>query len=431
MAAPWGNTKITGNRAAGPISGQSQAEKLRATVRGEGTLYSLAINISDPFAFANLGAPKLDSLRYSSTLPAAIAAKISDYEYLQIMLRNSGKSKGTGPLNSIDMKDITAFQSVLKSSYLEGIPWFTWLPNDIKYGAKPAGTGLKGPSYNPIYSKDISTALKLIDSTDAENILSDTYFKTFSQYPTADLISKFKSSYSAEATRQNPTLTGESTITYVPVLNSKGKATFNKDGSPVMKAVTKSSQTTSGQGFTEKEQQNFLAKYIVDNSPKGAFDAATIGGAAKTYYDLLTQSHSLNYEDAPNIATLTPIIKSLLSATDQGVIDEITKKYQTDIRTRVATKFMGVSEYVKSGGDARTIIDPLLKSLSENLETNINEKDKLAIKLLNYQGADGKFRLPNQYEINQATKSDYRYRLTSGAKNESVNLFQGLKNALR
>ena len=422
--APWGNTKITGNSAAGPVSGNAQ-QSISAIVRAQGGLYENAFSISDPFAFAARAAEKLDALKKSSTLRAGM----SDFEYMQALLRSSGKSKGTGPLGSTDNKDIAAFKTVLQNAYLDGVTWDMWLTNDIKYGAKPEGK--KGPSYNPIYSKDISTALKLIDSSDAENILSDTYFKAFTQYPTADLISKFKSSYSAEATRQKATLTGESTITYVPVLNSKGKATFNKDGSPVMKAVTKSSQTTSGQGFTEKEQQNFLAKYIVDNSPKGAFDAATIGGAAKTYYDLLKQSHSLNYEDAPNIATLTPIIKSLLSATDQGVIDEITKKYQTDIRTRVATKFMGVSEYVKSGGDARTIIDPLLKSLSENLETNINEKDKLAIKLLNYQGADGKFRLPNQYEINQATKSDYRYRLTSGAKNESVNLFQGLKNALR
>jgi hypothetical protein len=91
---------------------------------------------------------------------------------------------------------------------------------------------------------------------------------------------------------------------------------------------------------------------------------------------------------------------------------------------------MSVSDYVKSGGDAKTIIDPLLKSLSANLETNIDEKDKLAIKLLNFQGADGKFRPPNQYEINQATMSDYRYGFTSGAKNQAVNLFQSLKNAL-
>ena len=421
--APWGNTRITGNSAAGPVSGNAQ-QSISAIVRAQGGLYENAFSISDPFAFAAKAAEKLDALKKSSTLRPGM----TDFEYMQALLRSSGKSKGTGPLGATDNKDISAFKTVLQNAYLDGVTWNQWLENDIKYGAKPEGK--KGPSYNPIYSKDISTALKLIDSTDAENILSDTYFKAFSEYPSVDLISKFKSSYSKEATRQKATVTSESTVKYVPVLNSKGKATYNKDGSPVMKAVKTSTESTTGRGFTEAEQQDFLAQYIVDNSPKGAFDAATIGGAAKTYYDLLSQSHSLNYEDAPNIATLTPIIKTLLAATDQGVIDETVKKYQTDVRTRVGNKFMGVSEYVKSGGDARTIIDPLLKSLSANLESDINQNDKLAIKLLNFQGADGKFRLPNQYEIDQAVMADSRYGATSKAKNEVVNLFQSLKGAL-
>ena len=420
---PWGNTKITGNSAAGPTTGNAQ-ESISAIVRAQGGLYENAFSISDPFAFAARAAEKLDALKKSSTLRPGM----TDFEYMQALLRSSGKSKGTGPLGSTDNKDIAAFKTVLQNAYLDGVTWDMWLTNDIKFGEPAAGK--KAPSFNPIYNKDISSALKLIDSTDAESILSDTYFKAFSQYPSAELISKFKTSYKAEEIRQKATVTGESTIKYVPVLNSKGKATYNKDGTPVMKAVTTTSSTTSGQGFTDQEQQDFLAEYIVSNSPAGAFDAKTIGGAAKTYYDLLTQSHTLNYDDTPDIATLTPVIKSLLQATDQGVIDELIKKYQTDIRTKVGTKFMGISDYVKSGGDAKTVVEPMLKALSGSLETEINTNDKLAIKLLNYQGADGKFRLPNQYEIDQAIMSDSRYGATSTAKNEAVNLFQSLKGAL-
>lgn len=422
---PWGNTKITGNSAAGPTTGNAQ-ESISAIVRAGGGLYENAFSVSDPTQFAIVAAAKLDALKKNSTLRPGM----TDFEYMQALLRSSGKSKGTGPLGSTDNKDIAAFKTVLQNAYLDGVTWDMWLTNDIKYG-QAAGTGPKKSPYNPIYSKDISTALKLIDSTDAESILSDTYFKAFSQYPTPDLISKFKTAYTKEATLQNPTVTSESTITYVPVLDSKGKAAYNKDGTPKMKAIKKSSESTSGQGFTEQEQQDFLAEYIVSNSPTGAFDAATIGGAAKTYYDLLTQSHTLNYDDTPDIATLTPVIKSLLQATDQGVIDETIKKYQTGIRTKVGTKFMGVSEYVNAGGDAKTVIDPILKSLSARLEADINEKDKLAIKLFNFQGADGKFRLPNQYEIDQAVMADSRYGATSTAKNESVNLFQNLKEALQ
>ena len=416
-----------GNSAPGPVSGSSQ-QSISAIVRQAGGLYENAFSISDPFAFAAKAADKLDDLKKSNAIAQKYKFAGNDFEYMQALLRSSGKSKGTGPLGSTDNKDTSAFKTVLQNAYLDGVTWDMWLTNDIKYGAKPEGK--KGPSYNPIYSKDISTALKLIDSSDAENILSDAYFKTFSQYPSANLISSFKTAYSKEETRQKATVTSEATVTYAPVLDSKGKATFNKDGTPKMKETRKSSQSTSGQGFTEDEQKDFLAQYIVDNSPEGAFDAATIGGAAKTYYDMLSQSHSLNYEDAPNVQELAPVIKSLLSATDEGVSNEIIKKYQTDVRTRVGTKFMGISEYVKTGGDAKTVIDPILKSLSANLEADINQNDKLAIKLLNFQGADGKFRLPNQYEIDQAIKSDSRYGATSTAKNEAVNLFQSLKGVL-
>lgn len=423
----------SGNSAAGPKTGKSEADKIKDIIRSEdGTsrsIYTMAINIADDFLFAKSATKELDALKASSVVAKKHGFTGNDFEFMQSALRISGKSKGTGPLGSVDIKDYAAFRVLLKESYIQGTPWDEKITDDIKYGAKPEGP--KKPSYNPIYSKNISTALKLIDSTDAENILSDTYFKTFGQYPTPNLISKFKTAYSTEAKRQKETLTSEATVTYVPVLNSKGKASYNKDGTPKMKAVTKTNQTTSGQGFTEDEQKDFLSEYIVNTSPAGAFDAATIGGAAKSYYDMLAQSHSMNYEDAPNVETLAPVIKSLLKATDQGVIDEITKKYQTDIRTRVGTKFMGTSEFVKSGGDAKTIIDPLLKSLSSSLETDINQNDKLAIKLLNFQGADGKFRLPNQYEIDQAVKSDSRFGRTSTAKNEVVNLFQNLKGALQ
>ena len=421
----------SGNSAAGPITGKSEADKVKDIIRrseeGNRSIYSMAIDIEDDYQFAISATRELDLLKDSDVIAKKYGFKGNDFEFMQSTLRSSGKSKGTGPINSTDIKDFAAFRVLLKESYIEGKPWDEVVTNFIKYGEKKPG---KKSPYNPIYSKDISTALKLIDSTDAENILSDTYFKTFGQYPTADLISKFKSSYSAEVKRQKTTITSESITKNVPVLNSKGKATFNKDGSPVMKAIKTSTESTTGRGFTEDEQKDFLAQYIVDTSPKGAFDAATIGGAAKTYYDMLTNVHSANYEDAPNIAELTPVIKSLLQATDQGVIDEITKKYQTDVRTRVGTKFMGTSEYVKSGGDAKSIIEPILKSLSTTLETNIDQNDKLAIKLLNFQGSDGKFRLPNQYEIDEAVKSDSRFLKTSTSKNEAVNLFQSLKGAL-
>lgn len=91
MAAPWGNTKITGNSAAGPTTGNGQ-QSISAIVRAQGGLYENAFSISDPFAFAAKAAEKLDALKKSSTLRPGM----TDFEYMQALLRSSGKSKGTG-----------------------------------------------------------------------------------------------------------------------------------------------------------------------------------------------------------------------------------------------------------------------------------------------------------------------------------------------
>jgi hypothetical protein len=52
-------------------------------------------------------------------------------------------------------------------------------------------------------------------------------------------------------------------------------------------------------------------------------------------------------------------------------------------------------------------------------------------RVLNFQGSDGKYRLPNEYELNQLLVNDSRYNSTSTAKNESVNTAQTLMNRLR
>ena len=132
MAAPWGNTKITGNSAAGPTTGNAQ-QSISAIVRQAGGLYENAFSISDTYAFAAAMTKGFDTLKKAST----IRQGMTDFEYMQALLRSSGKSKGTGPLGSTDNKDIAAFKTVLQNAYIDGVTWNQWLENDIKYGAKP------------------------------------------------------------------------------------------------------------------------------------------------------------------------------------------------------------------------------------------------------------------------------------------------------
>ena len=90
----------------------------------------------------------------------------------------------------------------------------------------------------------------------------------------------------------------------------------------------------------------------------------------------------------------------------------------------------GIADYTNAGEDANKYVAPLIKTTSNYLESDITIDDPLMKKFLNFQGSDGKYRLPNDYEIEQELKKDSRYQKTSRAKNDVVNLFQSLKDQI-
>jgi hypothetical protein len=71
-----------------------------------------------------------------------------------------------------------------------------------------------------------------------------------------------------------------------------------------------------------------------------------------------------------------------------------------------------------------------MESLTSALETKIGITDPLMIKLANFKDEKGVYRLPNEFEINQAVISDSRYGSTSRAINEGVNAVQSLRSKL-
>ena len=71
-----------------------------------------------------------------------------------------------------------------------------------------------------------------------------------------------------------------------------------------------------------------------------------------------------------------------------------------------------------------------MDSLTQALETKIGITDPLLIKLANYKDEKGVYRLPNEFEIDQAVKSDSRYGTTSRAINEGINTMQSLRSKL-
>lgn len=376
----------------------------------------------------------------------------NNFEYLQTILRGLGLSKGKTAIGVLDPQgqDQSALANVLKGAIGMNLSVPAYL--DILKNSG-AGTGSGAPKQldtTTKYNKQISTALKLKDAQEAAALFTDSYFKMFGRNPSAELSASFGQAWNAEAKRQTTPTTTESITTYQkvydttkPILDPKTKKPkLGADGKPMYQQksvngvlqwepVTKYNTLETSEGFTSGEQDKFLAEYLVANFPKDNFDTKTLGGAAKSIYDSIAALHKNNYSDVPDFSTVAGTVKSMLSTTDAAVSKEVLDQYAKKVRDNVATRFMSLADWVNAGNDASEKINPLLSSASQFLESDVTVKDDLMKKILNFQGSDGTYRLPNDYELNQLLVNDPRYAKTSTAKNESINAAQALTSRLR
>jgi hypothetical protein len=388
--------------------------------------------------------------KYSGKAPGGYPG--TEFDYIQALLRNAGISKSTTPIGGgmVGLEDSAALEKVILAGIASQQDPLTFLEN-YNASLKPK-EGPKQPDTTTKYTKQIQTALQFKDLGDARQYYSDAYFAAFGQWPSADLDKKFQTSWNTQVKQQNqPTTTAgktESAPIYdtksKPVIDAKtkkqkvdkfGSKVFSKiktnaEGVRQYKSVTTGTSTKQGEGFTEEEQTQFLADFLVDNFPESEWNVEDIGGTAKTIYDTFKAYHTGNYDAVPDFATLSPIIKNMMSTPDEKVQNEIYSQYISGIQEKTSNKFMALKNVVKPGETANKYIAPLLTELSNELETTIDVKDNLAIQMLNYKDEKGEFRLPNEFEKRQLIMNDKRYDSTSAAINTAVNMAQSLKNAL-
>jgi hypothetical protein len=208
------------------------------------------------------------------------------------------------------------------------------------------------------------------------------------------------------------------------------KIKTNAEGIKQYKTITKGTSTSQGEGFTAEEQKEFLADFLVNNFPESQWNVDDIGGSAKTIYDTIKAYHTGNYDAAPDFATVSPLIKNLLSNPDENVQNELYNQYISEIQSKSGSRFMAIQNSLKPGETANKYVAPVLQTLSAGLETNVGIKDPLAIQVLNFKDENGEYRLPNEFEMQNIIKNDKRYESTSTAINTAVNMAQSLKNAL-
>ena len=354
----------------------------------------------------------------------------TQYEYLQTLLRSTGFVKDKTPLGVAGPGDAAGLDKIIGLAVANNTDPVTLLELFKRSGV--GGTGaVKQQDTTTKYNKAVSTALQFKDITDAKQAYNDAHFSAYGYFPQESTFKNFETAWNAEVKRQKATTTTSTKTTFRPIIDPKtGKQTVNKAGQLQYETINTGTTTTSGEGFTAEEQQSYLANYISQNFPDVSITGKELGGVAKTLYDAIVDAHAKNFDTVPDLSAVAPVIKNAIGASNANQSAEMLTQYRNNIRDKMGTKYMSIQESLKAGKDATDVLNPLMESLTSALETKIGITDPLMIKLANFKDEKGVYRLPNEFEINQAVISDSRYGSTSRAINEGVNAVQSLRSKL-
>lgn len=319
-------------------------------------------------------------------------------DYIQALLRYTIAPNQDTPRGVISSKDISGLKEVSNIALANGKSFIQVLEELAKN--KPAGGETK-------FSKQVATSIKLIDATDAKSSLSDAYYKAFGAFPTESQINNYMNLYNAEAKRQ------------------KGKSitTYNTSGT-----VTTQQTVTMDEGFTEKEQQKFLADYLVKNF--NVTSSEQLGGQAKTLYDSIVNTYAANYLDEPDFNTVTKVIKNVLSSPDDKVASQQLEAFLQEGRKVAAKQWLGLEKELAAGENIATYTAPLAKTLTKLFGRTINYDDPLIKKAINFKDDKGVYRMMNDVELTAAAEADPRYAVSAGAINKATSLADKIATAL-
>ena len=372
-------------------------------------------------------------------------------EYLQTLLRRGKFSKATTPIKGgmIGPGDASGLDAVIALAYASSKDPLTYLED---YNSTLVAKGPKQQDTTTRYTKQIQTALQFKDLGDARQYYNDAYFAAYGQYPSAELDKRFQDSWNANVVNQDKPTTTTTKTEFAPVYDKKSspvidkatgqqkkdkfgnlvfsKIAVNQSGQKQYETVSTGRSVSEGEGFTADEQKQFLASFLAENYPGTDFSKGDVGGAAKSIYDAVVELHKDNYVTPPTFDAVSGLISQVIGSADEKVQTELLNQYYSDIQNNSVTRFNSLSAVLKPGENASKYMAPVLTRISTALEREVAADSDIAKEVFNFKGEDGKYRMPNEFELTKFIKSRPEYGKTSAAINDSINVFQSLKNAL-
>lgn len=350
----------------GTFAASNAAAALAARIRAEGSFYTRALATADPVAFSNLAASELDSLRSQQRSDSFG----NNLNYLQALLRANGMSKGTTPLGTFSYEDTKAFREAVVEARLNGVEYLTLLQDNLDKGGV-GGTKTK-------FSKEASTAINLIDKSDAKTMLSKGYYAARGETVPESEIVRFMNKFNARAKKEAVTTTAAGTTT-----TSTGGTTG------------KSTTTRSGLGFTAEEQTNFLANYI---AKRGGPITAETGGAAKTFLDELRMTYKNNNLAEPAFEQLANTVTGLIATGDPELLKQKLEEAKQKIRNQAAKLNPGMADVLNNGEDIKEYADQYIKLASAITRKTYDMNNPLIKKMMNFKDEKGNFRAASDME---------------------------------
>jgi hypothetical protein len=384
----------------GPATGTQQTEEQTTAgiVRADDGVYFQAWS-QQTENFAVSASKFFDGLKKTNT----IRTDMSDYAYFQAMVRKMGLSKSKGVIGLTDMQDISAMKDVLKASYIDGIPWFETIE---KQAQSPYASSSAGPKF----SKEVSTALTLIDKTDAEDILSKAYYGAFGVMPNNKQIENFKTRFAAEAQRQ----LAETVTT---------RTTSGTDTSTSAKSTTK----TTGLGFTQSEQQQFIAKFLKNNYKITGKEES---GRVATIIDDLQRVYQDNLLPEPPLEELTAFAADAIGTGDPEMYKQKIDAKLQSVRMVAAKMHPGAADILGAGTDIKTIATPISQALNSYLGTNIAYNDPRIKELVNYNDGTN-IRTANSIEIEKWARKQPEFATSAYGKNRAMEIADAFEQGLK
>lgn len=383
--------------------------------------------------------------------PGPVGFDGTQLDYLQTLLRRGGFSKAKTPIGNgvIGPGDAAGLDTVIALAYASNKDPLTYLS---EYNQTLVAKGPAQQDTTTRYTKQIQTALQFKDLGDARQYYSDSYFAAYGFYPAIELDKKFQDAWNANVTSQNRPTTTEGKTEFEPIYDKKSKPimdqatgeqkkdkfgnlvyskiSVNQSGQLQYKTKSTGISTAQGEGFTADEQKQFLATFLSENYPTADFNVDDIGGSAKSIYDAIVETHKANFTTPPPFEAVSGLITQMIGTPDEKVQTELFNQYTADIQTNAVTRFNSLGSVIKPGENAAKYITPVLATLSAILEKEVTADSDIGKRVFNFTGTDGKFKMPNDFELLKFAKSLPDYGKTSTAINESINIAQSIKNQL-